>query len=221
MGVSRKNEELLQSQNKELANEYLSGIWAHEVSEPEVGGLVCRLPLEAEIWRSKTRSEIGRKLQDSLTSDESKPGAWYKAAQNLIEKELKKMADKAQNGKIDPRDLKPDAMELLRMVAENQENWQQVGLILERSTSTKVVTINRPLSLKLSEDLAKFLLFGKYYNKVGVSQTETLVKFLNVQMDKIILLKLFMGSQIWKVVSKLEKALEFTWAVFPLRSNPF
>merc|ERR1712071_463516 len=89
------------------------------------------------------------------------------------------MADKAQNGKIDPRDLKPDAMELLRMVAENQENWQQVGLILERSTSTKVVTINRPLSLKLSEDLAKFLLFGKYYNKVGVSQTETLVKFLN------------------------------------------
>ena len=68
--VSKKNEELLKSQNQQLADEYLSGVWAHEISEPELGSLVCRLPVEAEIWRSKGKSSIGRKLQNHLKLDE-------------------------------------------------------------------------------------------------------------------------------------------------------
>lgn len=68
--VSEKNEQLLNSQSAALAEEYLSGVWAHESTIPEVGGLVCRLPLEAEIYRGSPDSAIYKKLQSFLESDE-------------------------------------------------------------------------------------------------------------------------------------------------------
>ncbi|KAL9185107.1 hypothetical protein ACHAXT_002884 [Thalassiosira profunda] len=67
--VSKKNEELLNAQNAALAEEYLNGVWAHEAAVPEVGGLVCRLPLEAEIYRNP-HSAIHQKLQSLLDSDD-------------------------------------------------------------------------------------------------------------------------------------------------------
>ena len=48
--VAEKNEELLAQQNEKLAEEYRSGVWAHTVGQPEVGGLLCRMPLEAELY---------------------------------------------------------------------------------------------------------------------------------------------------------------------------
>lgn len=68
--VSKRNEALLTSQNSKLAREYLSGVWAHAVPVPEVGGLVCRMPLEVEIYRDE-KSEIGKKLRDRVGLDES------------------------------------------------------------------------------------------------------------------------------------------------------
>ena len=56
------NVELLFSQSDELAEEYLSGAWAHEAPHVEVGGLVIRLPVEAEIYRGGTKSLIGEEL---------------------------------------------------------------------------------------------------------------------------------------------------------------
>mmetsp|Transcript_10571 Transcript_10571/g.22811 ORF Transcript_10571/g.22811 Transcript_10571/m.22811 type:complete len:499 (+) Transcript_10571:1-1497(+) len=68
--VSKKNEQLLKGQNEALAEEYLNGVWAHESSIPEVGGLVCRMPLEAEIYRGSRQSTLYKKLQHFLDSDE-------------------------------------------------------------------------------------------------------------------------------------------------------
>jgi len=68
--VSAQNEELLNSQSAKLAEEYLNGVWAHESSIPEVGGLVCRLPLEAEIYRGDPDSAIYKKLHSFLDSDD-------------------------------------------------------------------------------------------------------------------------------------------------------
>ena len=69
--VSKQNENLLKLQNEKLANEYLSGVWAHEIAEPEVGSLVCRLPLEAELYRIDNRNAIGKKLREQLKSPSS------------------------------------------------------------------------------------------------------------------------------------------------------
>lgn len=68
--VSKKNEELLNAQNAILAEEYLNGVWAHESAIPEVGGLVCRLPLEAEIYRGSPDSFMYKMLHSLLDSEE-------------------------------------------------------------------------------------------------------------------------------------------------------
>jgi hypothetical protein len=52
--VSKRNKELLSTQNVALAEEYSrGGVWAHESGVLEVGGLVCRMPLEGEIYRRR------------------------------------------------------------------------------------------------------------------------------------------------------------------------
>jgi hypothetical protein len=65
--VSRRNEELLSAQNAALAEEYSrGGAWAHESAVPEVGGLVCRMPLEAEVYRG--RPSAGSAMRGRLRS---------------------------------------------------------------------------------------------------------------------------------------------------------
>jgi hypothetical protein len=53
-----------------LAQEYLNGVWAHDTSSPEVGGLVCRMPLELEIYRGSPDSFMYKRLHKFLESDE-------------------------------------------------------------------------------------------------------------------------------------------------------
>lgn len=72
------NVELLFSQSDELAEEYLSGAWAHEAPHVEVGGLVIRLPVEAEIYRGGTKSLIGEELLKRMEiEDEGSSGSSY------------------------------------------------------------------------------------------------------------------------------------------------
>ena len=52
--VAAQNEALLAQQNKALAEEYRTGVWAHTIGQPEVGGLLCRMPLEAELYYGST-----------------------------------------------------------------------------------------------------------------------------------------------------------------------
>lgn len=68
--VSKRNERLLDSQNAALAEEYLTGAWAHESPVPEAGGLVCRMPLEAEIYRGDPGSAVHGRLRKFLESED-------------------------------------------------------------------------------------------------------------------------------------------------------
>uniref|UniRef100_A0A7S1FXM8 Uncharacterized protein n=1 Tax=Corethron hystrix TaxID=216773 RepID=A0A7S1FXM8_9STRA len=49
--VSLANESILASQNPALALEYMEENWAHTVPLPEIGGLICRMPIELELYR--------------------------------------------------------------------------------------------------------------------------------------------------------------------------
>lgn len=119
------NVELLFSQSDKLGEEYLSGAWAHEAPDVEVGGLVVRLPLEAEIHKSKGKNLISQELLKRMnTEDEGSSGSsylslgsddkasssspnlsfslvaartllWYKKAQKLIEEEMSNIANLA------------------------------------------------------------------------------------------------------------------------------
>lgn len=63
--VAEANKELLAKQNEKLAKEYEQELWAHSVVGPEVGGLLCRLPIEAQLfwggqgyWKERLATEL-------------------------------------------------------------------------------------------------------------------------------------------------------------------
>lgn len=170
-----ENEKVLEKQNKELAEEYAS-VWAHQIPTPEVGGLVIRMPLEVELYRNYRHSIMGSKLRAILVDDGEGEGIptddlvmshWYGRSHDLIEEQMKKIADMAdEEGQIDATMLDEDYSEMLHLYLENQEQWQEVCLVLERSTSSegsqsaKSLVLNRPMAFKLTKDLGRLVYFG-------------------------------------------------------------
>jgi Uncharacterized ACR, COG1678 len=152
-----------------------------------VGGLVARLPLEVELYRNNKRSILGAKLQKQLNEGD-RVALWYRKAQILCEKEIKRISQTAVGGQIDPLKLSDESMEFLRMYLENQvsnirlirafvslphlffcisfqETWQEVCLVVERdekSGSTSALVLNRPMAFKLTRHLAQLVLEGSF-----------------------------------------------------------
>jgi hypothetical protein len=90
-----------------------------------------------------------------------------------------------ESGQIDPRQLEPTAESLLKIYLDNQESWQEVGLVAERNEMTgNAVTyvLNRPMAFRLTENLARLVLFGASSamedGGVAVSEMNWYTKFL-------------------------------------------
>jgi hypothetical protein len=93
--VAPANEELLKKQNAALYAEYLDGVWAHESFSPfpEVGGLLVRQPLQAQlttmmrrddegargVWGERLRQKLLAELPPA-TADDNGRGAEERAA---------------------------------------------------------------------------------------------------------------------------------------------
>jgi hypothetical protein len=76
--VAAQNEALLAKQNQPLAEEYRTGIWAHTIGQAEVGGLLCRMPVEAELYYHgtgywKDKLDIMVQLEPSSSSPSPSP----------------------------------------------------------------------------------------------------------------------------------------------------
>ena len=65
--VPEMNAALLAKQNEKLAEEYRTGVWAHTIGQVEVGGLLCRMPLEAELYMGKNGGFWKEKLNVMLS----------------------------------------------------------------------------------------------------------------------------------------------------------
>jgi len=191
------NERVLEEQNQALAEEYASGVWAHQVPTPEVGGLVVRLPLEVELYRNYRHSITGSKLRAILVDDgedEDIPtdslvmSHWYGRSRDLIEEEMKKIADMAdEEGQIDATTLTEDYSEMLQLYLDNQETWQEVCLVLEQTTtdegskSAKTLVLNRPMAFKLTKDLGRLVYFGAFdekHIKLGKKNAQGMTRFM-------------------------------------------
>ena len=70
--VAPKNEQLLQSQNAKLFTEYMEGAWCHPSAVPEAGGLLCRLPLEAQLVGQMRRGDGAAHWGDALRGSTSR-----------------------------------------------------------------------------------------------------------------------------------------------------
>ena len=87
--------------------------------QPEVGGLVVRLPLEVEIYRNTEHSMIGKRLKKDIEEGD-RVALWYSKAQIMCETEMRKIAGTAKNGQIDGSRLTEDSSEFLQMYLDNQ-----------------------------------------------------------------------------------------------------
>lgn len=154
-------------------------------TQPEVGGLVVRMPIEAEIFRNHKHSMTGRQLRKKYRITDTTPAAqWYKKAQTLIEQEMMAIAEQAgDDGQIDATELNDDAAELLQLYLDNQETWQETCLVMDKDdmagTATTLV-LNRPMALKLTENLAQLVLYGAFRTeRKSLQQPKTdLIKFM-------------------------------------------
>lgn len=192
-----ENEQVLKKQNKELAEEYASGIWAHQVATPEVGGLVVRMPLEVELYRNYKHSITGSKLRailvddgegEDIATDDLVMSHWYGRSRDLIEEQMQKIAEMADDeGQIDATTLAEDYSEMLQLYLDNQETWQEVCLVLEQTTSSegsksaKTLVLNRPMAFKLTKDLGRLVYLGAFEeaaSKIGKKNAQGLTRFM-------------------------------------------
>jgi glucose-6-phosphate 1-epimerase/putative transcriptional regulator len=131
-------------------------------AQPEIGGLIVRLPLEVELQRNFAHSITGKSMRETLQVDDT--AKWYEEAQTLIAQSMLEIAQLAgDDGQIDPAALSAEKADLLTLYLDNQESWQEVGLILERDTdlgTASTLVLNRPMAFQLTEHLARLVLHG-------------------------------------------------------------
>jgi len=132
--------------------------------------------------------DLKKKPSLSFSLAAAKTLFWYKKAQKLIEEQVQGVTSLAnENGEIDPRELNPHTAEFLSLYLDNQECWQEVALVVEKDPSAgtaSTLSINRPMAFKLSENLARLVLYGSkkalsMQKRGGLgTETEPFVKFL-------------------------------------------
>ena len=160
--VAEQNELLLEKQNAELAKEYKKEAWAHVIAEPEVGGLICRMPIEGELywgtgfWKEKLDTLLSI---DTMGPPKSQMEHWFPMAERMLARELEAItASAGKNGILNPNDLPEDSRELLEKYLDYKQTWQEVCLMLG---STQGVVVNRPITQNINKSLAKLLLEGQ------------------------------------------------------------
>lgn len=187
------------------------------VGEPELCGLLARLPLPAGVWfhgREHLKQEKRRKIidpnakprkhsdelyaeavsrvnsmifsesSDKLGSpdsmdDETKQivaaavkntNVWYKATETIINNRLNALAIKAvdSSGNIQSSSLNAEDKSFLNRYVKSNEEWEELSVIVahdgkgikaENGESVSL-TINRPLSVGISDSLTELILFG-------------------------------------------------------------
>lgn len=184
--IAPGNEALLRSQNAQLYQEYIKGSWAHE-SPVEAGGLLLRMPLEAQLTHflrdgagtDLLGDELRQRLRKEVSALEDGGGEerfdnWlsntpycYRLCEGFIAEQLEKLAAQARRGQVTV-DAKSMSGSLLRLYQRANQEWQQVVLVFSigGGGAASGVAINRPLMAEVTPELAKLLL--KQTGEAGV-----------------------------------------------------
>lgn len=144
--ISLKNLCLLKKQNLPLAREFMNEVWSHEISQPEVGGILCRLPLQMQLWRLEDKSLTGINFQKEVQMSDNaflddgsnllsysyssmSPLAahmllQYQRGSKFMKQELNKILRHSEDGKIDSRNLSKELKEFLIMYQDYKVRLQ-------------------------------------------------------------------------------------------------
>lgn len=178
--VAPGNEALLREQNMKLYEEYLAGNWAHE-SPVEEGGLLVRMPLEAQLTHfirggegngAVLANELQLRLRKEISSlddkdaEEERLESWlsntpycYRLCERFVTEQLEKLTTQARQGHL-TIDVHSLSGTLLQLYQRTSEEWQQVVLVLSNAggSGASGVALNRPLHGRLNLQFAKLLL---------------------------------------------------------------
>jgi hypothetical protein len=141
------------------------------------------MPLEVELRRNYRHSLLGDRLSKLVGSETAEVSTWYARAQLLVEQEMQTIANSAdEEGQVDTTRLKEESAEMLGLYLDSQESWQEVGLVLEKDEgdgSSKTLVINRPMAMKLTENIGKLVLNGAFMT-IGVTanKQKDLMRFM-------------------------------------------
>lgn len=196
--VAPANEELLKMQSEALYKEYLSGAWAHAAPEPEAGGLLVRLPLQAQLVH-ELRNDAGGfgdilrdRLIASLPSGEAADdddkkrllAQWssntvytYRLADRLISETLEAVMSKSQNGKVSIGSLSPEQQALVQLYSDAQDTWQEVALITRVDGDADADADGAPLGGSSS----------RRYARESLVINRPLAKQMNMQLAQLLL----------------------------------
>ena len=151
------------------------------------------MPIEVELFRNHRHSIMGRKLRNKYESrlGLDDPTAWYKKAQKLVEDEMQDIADTAdESGQIDSTILSDESTEMLQIFLDNQETWQEVCLVVEKDEdlgTAKTLVLNRPMALKLTENLSRLVLYGAYQTQSSTTSLERSQSTVKVDLVRFML----------------------------------
>jgi hypothetical protein len=142
------------------------------------------MPLEVELRRNYRHSLLGAKLSKLVGSETAELSTWYARAQALVAEEMQTIASTADDqGQVDTTRLKEESTEMLGLYLDSQETWQEVGLVLEKDAtdgSSKTLVINRPMAMKLTENIGKLVLNGAFMTTdiVSTKTQKDLMRFM-------------------------------------------
>lgn len=170
---SARNEAQLRLQDEQLWKEYRAGVWAHPLTFPEPGCLLCALPLQAQLvhllrhghssyWAGRLHDCLLAELPKSKTNDKALFQRWihntafvYRLATGLANDALGRMKTSWKAPSETERELWQMQQRALSVRA-------QVCLVLEVSgVKCRSIILNRPMASSIDASLAHHLLFGK------------------------------------------------------------
>jgi hypothetical protein len=102
---------------------------------------------------------------------------WYRGAERLLRRELAVIMSKASpNSRIDPNSLGLESLELLQLCMDHQNTWQDMCLIEDLPVGDSDYQQTDGIQ---AFKLGRVVLLGPGEGRVGVRDTQNLVKFLS------------------------------------------
>ena len=185
----------LRQQDEALFDEYARGVWAHATGVPEPGGLLCALPIQAQIvqavrnqgadassyWARTLRARLAGYYGSLSRMEEVLRSGGSSAAYSLALRSATSMVDDALHSMRTRAIPRREERELWQMQCRALDSRRQVALVLDThraSGACVAVALNKPVASRIDASLARRLLEGRDHGDRSEEDVDALVEKL-------------------------------------------
>ena len=185
----------LRQQDEALFDEYARGVWAHATGVAEPGGLLCALPIQAQIvqavrnqgadassyWARTLRARLAGYYGSLSRMEEVLRSGGSSAAYSLALRSATSMVDDALHSMRTRAIPRREERELWQMQCRALDTRRQVALVLDThraSGACVAVALNKPVASRIDASLARRLLEGRDHGDRTEEDVDALVEKL-------------------------------------------